>query len=131
MSRTLALLREEGWTCEKTERWNPHAHIRQDLFGFIDVLAFKAPASFMQLLTPPGLGQLLAIQVMSEDTGGHVGSHLAKMRSLPAAMEWVRSGFPLELWSWAKRNGGKRNARKVWTVNRIVVTEEMLEAPAT
>jgi hypothetical protein len=40
--RTLKYLREQG--CQLvavTERWNPHARIRQDLFGIIDVLALK------------------------------------------------------------------------------------------
>jgi hypothetical protein len=35
---TLRLLREEGWLCQVVEKWNPHAKIRQDLFGFIDIL---------------------------------------------------------------------------------------------
>ena len=39
-TRTLAYLRKQG--CQLvaiTEKWNSHAHIRQDLFGIIDVLA--------------------------------------------------------------------------------------------
>ena len=37
---TLRHLRAEGWPLvEVVERWNPQARIRQDLFGFIDVLA--------------------------------------------------------------------------------------------
>ena len=38
---TLRHLREQGYTCEVVEVWNPHARIRQDLFGIIDVLALK------------------------------------------------------------------------------------------
>lgn len=36
--RSLAYMREHGYLCEVTERWNPFAKIRQDLYGFIDVL---------------------------------------------------------------------------------------------
>lgn len=36
--RTLAEMRKRGYVCEVVERWNPFAKIRQDLFGFIDVL---------------------------------------------------------------------------------------------
>jgi hypothetical protein len=39
--RSLKLLRELGWTCAITEHWNPFAFIRQDLFGFVDILAIK------------------------------------------------------------------------------------------
>ena len=31
-------MRKEGYLCEVTEKWNPFAKVRQDLFGFIDVL---------------------------------------------------------------------------------------------
>jgi hypothetical protein len=36
--RSLALMRERGYLCEVVEKWNPYARIRQDLFGFIDIL---------------------------------------------------------------------------------------------
>ena len=35
---TLRHLRRKGYTAAVTERWNPFAKIRQDLFGFVDVL---------------------------------------------------------------------------------------------
>ena len=38
-ARTLATMRQEGWTVQVVERWNPHARIRQDLFGWADLLA--------------------------------------------------------------------------------------------
>lgn len=41
-SPTQLSLRELRKTCEAVqvvEKWNPHARIRQDLFGFIDILA--------------------------------------------------------------------------------------------
>ncbi len=39
--RSLALLREQGYTAEVVERWIPGANIRKDLFGFIDILALR------------------------------------------------------------------------------------------
>jgi hypothetical protein len=35
---TLAKWRKLGYLCAIVEKWNPHARIRQDLFGFGDVL---------------------------------------------------------------------------------------------
>ena len=34
MQRSLKHLRDAGWTCAIVEHWNLHAKIRQDLFGF-------------------------------------------------------------------------------------------------
>jgi len=36
---TLDKWRKVGYTVAVVEKWNPHMKIRQDLFGFIDVLA--------------------------------------------------------------------------------------------
>ena len=36
--RSLKMMRERGYLCAITEHWNPFAKIRQDLFGFIDIL---------------------------------------------------------------------------------------------
>ena len=36
--RTLAEMRKRGYICQVVEHWNPYARIRQDLFGFGDVL---------------------------------------------------------------------------------------------
>ena len=38
-SRTLKYLRTQGWEAGIVEKFNPYAHVRQDLFGFIDIIA--------------------------------------------------------------------------------------------
>ena len=38
---SLKKLREDGYTVAVVEHWNSFARIRQDLFGFIDLLALK------------------------------------------------------------------------------------------
>lgn len=35
---SLKFMREDGYTCQVVEKWNPHAKVRQDLFGFIDIV---------------------------------------------------------------------------------------------
>jgi len=39
--RSLKILRDEGYLCAIVEHWNPFARIRQDLYGFVDILAIK------------------------------------------------------------------------------------------
>lgn len=34
------LLERNGWTVAITERWNPHVRVRQDMFGFADMIGF-------------------------------------------------------------------------------------------
>ena len=39
--RSLDKLRKEGYLVAITEHWNPHAGIRQDMWGFCDLLAIR------------------------------------------------------------------------------------------
>ena len=50
--RTLMEMRSRGYTCEVTEKWNPFAKVRQDLFGFVDVLCL-------------GKGEVVGVQATS------------------------------------------------------------------
>ena len=50
--RSLKHLKAQGYTVDITEHWNSFARIRQDLFGFIDILALRE-------------GETLAVQTTS------------------------------------------------------------------
>jgi hypothetical protein len=94
--RTLAECRRRNWTAQVVERWNPHARVRQDLFGVIDLIA----------LTPTGI---LGIQATS---GANHASRVSKVKAEPRAAQWVKAGGRIEVWSFAKR--GPRGKRKTW-----------------
>jgi hypothetical protein len=66
-----------GYTLAITERWNPFAKIRQDLFGFIDLVAMKAGEP------------ILAIQATS---ASNVSARVNKIRGLPAHLIWLKTG---------------------------------------
>lgn len=87
-----------------TERWNAYAKIRQDLFGFIDVLAVGG-----------GFG-VLAVQCTS---GAHVSDRVAKIRDLPAVRTWLETPARIEVWGW--RKVGPRGQRKLWEVRRVML----------
>jgi hypothetical protein len=72
---SLKKLRAAGWLVAVVERWNPHARIRQDLFGFADLLAIRG-------------GETLAVQVT---TGAHMGERTQKIRSVAASAVWLES----------------------------------------
>jgi hypothetical protein len=103
-ARTLKLLRSEGWTCGVVEQTVPHTFIKRDLGGFIDVVAWA-----------PGRG-VLGVQTTS---GSNVSARLDKIRALPSADAWMRSGAGLEVHGW--RKVGERGKRKLWECRRIRV----------
>lgn len=105
-TRSLELLRSEGYTVAITEHWNAYARIRQDLFGFIDLIAIKE-----------GVSGVLAIQTT---TAAHVSARFEKIAGNPVLKVWLLSGNKIEIHGWGLR--GKRGQRKLWTVIRKPVT---------
>src|SRR5574343_1299756 len=94
--RTLRELRQRGCICGIVERFNHYAGpfgVRQDLFGFIDIIA----------LYPEGI---CAIQ----SCGQAFSEHDKKIRDNENAPEWIKTGGIIELWGWRKiklKRGGK------------------------
>ena len=97
-ARTLQELRRQRCIAQVVERWNPHAHVRQDLFGFADIIALD-----------PTTG-ITAIQCT---TGDHHANRREKVLAEPRALAWLRAGGSIQVRSWSKI--GPRGCRKVWT----------------
>ena len=94
--RSLALLRRRGYTVAIGEKWNPHARVRQDLFGFGDLLAC-------------GDGRIFLVQCTS---GDNHSKRRRKIQSAKEARRWLQSGGKILILSWAKQ--GPRGKRKLW-----------------
>ena len=86
--RTLKALREKGYVAAVTEKWNPYARIRQDLFGFIDGVALKP-------------NEILGWQACA---GSSVAAHVTKIREVctDAAGAWLAAGGRIQVWGWRK-----------------------------
>lgn len=112
MQRTLAVLKEKGCLYQKTEVWNPFAHRRQDLFGFIDILAV-----YPDSVRPVG------IQVCDK---GSVNQHIEKIKSTESYKRWLTVGR-IEIWSWhcvcMIKTDGKKSKVKEWQYEIIEVKE--------
>ena len=89
--RSLKLLRDHGYHAQIVERWNAFAHIRQDLFGWIDIVAVH-----------PEYPGILGVQTT---TGAHVQERLAKAKSNAALVAWLLAGGRLEVHGWRKLKG--------------------------
>lgn len=97
--RTLAYLRKRGEVAQVVERFNQFAKVRQDLFGFIDIVNLRT-------------GAIVGVQCTS---GGNVAARVNKILNEcgDVAREWLLAGGRIEVWGWAKR--GPRGKRKLWT----------------
>lgn len=101
--RSLALLRKQGYECAITERWNQFARIRQDLFGFIDVLAVA--------------DRMIAVQTTS---GSNVSARVKKIKQVEAARNWLEAGHRIVVHGW--RQVGKAGQRKRWEVREVEIS---------
>lgn len=112
-SRTLEWLRGQGYIAAVTEHWNPHARIRQDLFGCLDILAICGP---------------LTIGVQATSANG-ISDRMKKIRTLPGARAWLEGGTrQLLVVGWRlyqKAENGKR-----WRPKVVDVRLEDLESVA-
>lgn len=102
MQRSLAYLRELGWTAEIVERWNPHAKVRHDLFGFGDILAIQ-----------PGKAPL----IVQTTTCAHMAERIAKIQAEPRCLTWRAAGGDIVVHGWGLK--GPSGARKVWTLSQV------------
>jgi hypothetical protein len=104
--RSLQLLRKDGFTAQVVEHWNAFAHIRQDLFGFIDIVA----------ISDNRVG-VLGIQATSQTNVSH---RLEKCLPMESLKLWLMAGNTFEVHGWGKK--GKRGERKLWKIDRRVIT---------
>ena len=96
--RTIKLMKEQGRKCGIVEKFNAHVGkfgIRQDLFGFIDIICID-----------PEDG-IIAVQSFGQDYSGHVKKMTEERNE--AVYEWLKHA-PVELIGWRKvklKRGGK------------------------
>ena len=83
---TLKHLRKLGYTATVVEHWNPHAFVRQDLFGFVDVLAV-------------GNGETVAVQATSYT---NVSSRVNKITDHENVAEVRKAGWKIFVHGWKK-----------------------------
>lgn len=88
-SRTLSLLRADGFAVAIVERRIPHCNITVDAFGMFDVLAIREDV--------PGA---LGVQTTS---GSNHSARVKKLLANPILKTWTAAGNVAEVWSWAKR----------------------------
>lgn len=114
--RSLKFLRDRGYTAQVVEKWNQFAKVRQDLFGFIDIVAIK-----------PGIVGVLGVQTTSK---AHLSDREKKAEKLETYKIWLECGNKVWMMGWKK--SGAKGKRKLW--NCTIRTPdsgswELLETP--
>lgn len=99
---SLRTLRQFGYTAQVVERWNAYAKVRQDLFGFIDIVAIN------------DLNGVLGVQSTSD---GNVSSRLRKIKENANAKRWLDAGNRIVVHGWKLHRG--RYACRVVQVTEI------------
>jgi len=88
--RSLAYLREQGYLVAIVEHWNPHARIRQDLWGWCDLLAVRK-------------NEVLAVQV----TASGVAARIKKIQESDTIGMVRDAGIRVEVHGWRKNSKGR------------------------
>ncbi len=85
-----------GYICDVVERWNPHANIRQDMFGIIDVVCV-------------GNGETIAVQCTSYSNISKRVNKIADAEATPFLRE---AGWKIVVQGWHK-------PRHRWVVREV------------
>ena len=102
--RSLKYLREHGYTVTITERCNSHARVRQDLFGFVDLIAIKK-------------GQTLEVQTTSAANYSARRKKVQDHENLPIVLS---AGWKVAIHGWRK------NIKGTWVIREEIVSQTPL-----
>lgn len=91
--RALKIYRQRGCKVFITEKWNTFARIRQDAFGFGDLLVIDVDSS-----------QILLVQVTS---GANHNARVKKILGIPEASAWIKAGGKIAVMSFKKMKNGR------------------------
>ncbi len=95
--RSLKALTEQDYLPVVVERWNSFAKIRQDLWGWCDILAIKK-------------GEVLAVQVTSAT---NVSARIKKIQESETIGKVRDAGIRVEVHGWGKNSSGRYVCRVV------------------
>lgn len=116
--RTLLHLRRHGALAATVERWNPHVlrpgggrGIRQDLFGFLDIIAVE-----------PGKVGVSGFQVSRTDDMATREAKIRDAKHWPKAQRWLAAGNRISVVGWAKR--GRFSKRWTMAIHELTAFTE-------
>lgn len=97
-TRSKKLLESEGWRVAIVEKWNHHCKIRQDLWGFADLIAMN-----------PTEGRTCLIQTTS---ASNFSARKKKVLANPDAHLWITTGNEIFIHGWKKNKSNRWECRE-------------------
>ncbi len=107
-TRTLELLRRNGYEAAIVERFNHYSKTRHDLFGFADILAM-------------GHGFILGVQTTS---ASNTSSRRAKILAEPRAKAFLENKGRIFIHGWRKKKKKKGGKAMVWHCNETEILQD-------
>ena len=95
--RSLALMRETCDAVQVVEHWNAFARIRQDLFGFVDILCLRGE-------------ETIAVQSTS---WANVSARVKKIAESPLVGAVRKAGWKIIVHGWRKNNAGRYEVKTI------------------
>lgn len=95
--RSLKALKDKGYLPVVVERWNAFAKIRQDLWGWCDILAIRK-------------NEVLAVQVTS---AANVSARIKKIQESDTVAKVRDAGIRIEVHGWSKNASNRYVCRVV------------------
>lgn len=106
--RSLEMLRREGWKVAIVEKWNPAVKRRQDLWGFVDILAIRGT-------------ETLAVQTTSDS---NVAGRVRKIGESSDVAAVRAAGWSIHVHGWksVQAKTKKGTTRKQWKCRIVDVS---------
>ena len=103
--RSLKLCRERGGIVAVVERWNQYARIRQDMFGFVDLVHINGND----------------VRFIQTTSGNNVAARIAKIQETPAFLYLHARSANIQVWVHGWRKIGAAGKRKLWEVREVQI----------
>lgn len=84
--RAIQHLGKRGYTAANVEKWNHFAKVKNDLFGFADIIGFSAH-------------DVILVQTTSKS---NMSARKKKIAANPIAEKWLKAGHNIEIQGWYK-----------------------------
>lgn len=103
---SLKAMRSAGFTAEVTEKWNPYAKIRQDLFGFVDILCVRKSA-MIDAITKESVDHRPNTVAVQTTSRSNLGARVKKIQGNSVYHVLKGAGWGVEVHGWQKNKTGR------------------------
>ena len=127
--RTLAYLRQNGYDTAIVEKWNDRLKIRQDLFGFIDVLAVGPLGTIAVQTTTKTNFAARWNKIIGKGPFPDVKAENRALKIREHLLNCLSADWTIEVHGWAGVNDVRIQQVTMDSLESILSTEEQEEIP--